>query len=169
MSWQSWEKAAESGPEALFMKGIGYFIMIAIMVALVVMPVGCVLGWLKGAAEVVQQELNPQALLKKYQWFKDASAALDAKEASIKVYLVRFENLKKAYGAEPRSKWSREDREQSNLWESELAGIKASYNSLSAEYNSKMAQINWAFCNAGELPRGADKVLPREYRQYLDN
>ena len=53
------------------------------------------------------------------------------------------------------------------IWHSEVAGIKASYNSLAAEYNSQMAKFNWQFCNAGTLPQGATEVLPREHKPYI--
>jgi hypothetical protein len=50
--------------------------------------------------------------------------------------------------------------------ESEVAGVKASYNSLAAEYNANMVKVHWAFCNAGDLPAGAAEALPREYKPY---
>ena len=119
------------------------------------------------AVDVGMEEAGPRALLKKYQWFKDASAQLDKKQADIKVYEARFKSMEEGYKGQRRSEWAREDREQYNLWTSELAGIKASYNGLAAEYNSAMAKINWAFCNQGDLPKGADQPLPREYKPYV--
>ena len=62
--------------------------------------------------------------------------------------------------------WPREDREQFNLWEQEVAGIKASYNMLAADYNAQMAKFNWAFAERGKLPEGATDPLPREYKPY---
>lgn len=46
-------------------------------------------------------------------------------------------------------------------------GLKASYNSLSADYNARMAEVNWAFTNVGKLPHGESQTLPREYRDYI--
>jgi hypothetical protein len=137
------------------------FVAVVVFVAL-----ANILGWFGNGAQVVQQEFSPSAMLQKYQWFKDASAQLDAKVADMQVYDKRFRSLKEAYGSEPRSKWSREDREQFNIWQSELAGIKASYNSLAGEYNAQMAKFNWRFANAGQLPAGATVPLPREYKPY---
>jgi len=117
-------------------------------------------------AEVAQKELGPKALLRKYEWFKDAAAALDSKKASIDVYEGRFARLKEEYKGKSRSDWSREDREQSNLWEQEVAGIKASYNSLAADYNAAMAKANWNFCEVGTLPPGATTPLPRAFKPY---
>jgi hypothetical protein len=119
------------------------------------------------AADVAVDEAGPRALLKKYQWFKDASAQLDKKQADVKVYEARFKSMEESYKGHQRIEWAREDREQYNLWTSEVAGIKASYNGLAAEYNAAMVKINWAFCNKGELPKGAEQPLPREYKPYI--
>lgn len=142
--------------------------------AIVAIAILCAAIWgisifFRGAAEtadVAQEQFGARALLHKYEWFKDASAALDRKRADIEVYRKRMDDLKASNDGQPRSKWAREDREQSNLWSSELAGIKASYNQLAAEYNSEMAKFNWRFANRGELPQGAGNPLPREYKPY---
>lgn len=123
------------------------------------------------AAQVAHDELGPKALLAKYTWLKEAHAQLDKKQADIKVYDDRFAHLKEAYTDAkgkpmPRSQWAREDREQANMWESEYAGVVASYNDLAAQYNAKMSEVNWSFCNVGTLPKGADEPLPREYAPY---
>lgn len=122
------------------------------------------------AVQVAHDELGPRAVLAKYVWLKDAHAQLDKKKADIAVYDKRFADLKEQYTENgkllPRTKWAREDREQANMWETEYAGVVASYNDLAATYNAKMAEANWAFCNVGTLPRGAEETLPREYAPY---
>lgn len=132
---------------------------------------GCAIGLFTGAAHdgaaVIKKELYPTALLAKYEWFKDAAAALDAKAATIKVYEGRFAALNEAYAGVKRRDWPRDDREHFALMQSELAGVKASYNLLAAEYNSQMAKMNWAFTNVGQVPQGG-APLPREYRVYLE-
>lgn len=119
-------------------------------------------------AEVVDQELGPKALLKKYEWFKNAAASLDEKNAGIKVLQKRLDSLKEEYGDSPRSKWAREDREQWNQSSSELAGLKLSFNELAAEYNAQMSKANWAFTEVGSLPKGATTPLPRSYKPYVE-
>lgn len=141
---------------------VGVLAVIAILMVLVLPMRIC-----NEAVDVGMEEAGPRALLKKYQWFKDASAQLDKKTADIKVYEARFKSMDEGYKGQRRSEWAREDREQFNLWTSEVAGIKASYNGLAAEYNAAMAKINWAFCNQGDLPKGADVPLPREYKPYI--
>lgn len=123
------------------------------------------------AVQVAHDELGPRALLNKYMLLKEMHAQLDKKKADIAVYDRRFTNLKEQYTDEkgkpiPRIKWAREDRDQANMWEAEYAGVVASYNDLAAQYNAKMAEVNWSFCNVGTLPKGADEPLPREYAPY---
>ena len=120
------------------------------------------------AKDTLFQETKASTLLKKYNWFKDASAQLDKKIADIAVYEMKNKSITDAYIGVKRSEWARDDREQLSVWQSELAGVKASYNSLSAEYNSQMSKIQWRFCNVGDLPAGATQPLPREYKPYID-
>lgn len=133
--------------------------------------VGCALGLIGGVATntaaVIQKEFYPDALLRKYEWFKDASAALDKKSADMGVYDARLKSLSEQYVGVKRAAWARDDREQSSIWQSELAGIKASYNQLAAEYNAEMVKFNWRFTNVGDVPQGG-KPLPREYRPYVE-
>lgn len=123
--------------------------------------------YVNDASDTTFNEFKPSALLKKYSDFKDMAAQLDQKLASLKVYEQRFTDLKDQYKGVSRKDWARDDREQYNLWQSEQAGIKASYNDLAAQYNANMAKFNYRFCNTGTLPQGATVPLPREYRAYL--
>jgi two-component SAPR family response regulator len=140
---------------------LAFFAFIALWIASIAFD------WFGQAVQVVQQEVAPAELLRKYSWFKNAAAALDDKAASIDLYGKRVKNFEEMYKGTPRKDWPRDDREQYGQITTELLGLKASFNSLAAEYNAQMAKINWRFCNVGDLPRGADKVLPREYRAYL--
>ena len=128
---------------------------------------GYSLGWFDEAARVTQKEFGPRAMLQKYEWFKDAASQLEKKQADITVYEARILGMDETYKSLPRQNWPREDREQYNIWSSEVAGVKASYNALASEYNAQMAKFNWSFANAGELPKGADKPLPREFKPYI--
>ena len=130
---------------------------------------GLIGGAANNAAQVVKKEFYPDALLRKYEWFKDASAMLDKKQADFKVYQVRLDTLAEAYKGLKRNEWPRDDREQHAIWSSEVAGIKASYNSLAAEYNAEMVKFNWRFTNIGDMPPGASTPLPREYKPYAEN
>lgn len=140
---------------------LGYLMFLAI-----VLFCGC--DWFRESKQVAQEELGPKELLRKYEWFKDASSQLDKKKADIKVYQKRITTMSDGYTDLPRNKWPREDREQYNLWQSEVAGIKASYNTLAAEYNAQMSKMNWRFTNVGELPKGAETPLPREFKPYQE-
>lgn len=141
---------------------------ITVMVAILMMATiftSC--RYVNDAKDTAFKEFKPSALLKKYEDFKEIAATLDKKLADLKVYESRFQDLKEQYAGMKRTEWAREDREQYNLWSSEQAGIKASYNDLAAQYNANMAKFNYAFCNIGTLPRGAAEPLPREFKPYL--
>jgi len=126
-------------------------------------------GWFAEGAQVAKEEFGPRASLAKYEWFKDAAATLEAKQATIKVLQTRQDQMVADYTGTPRIKWPRTDLEQYNLWGQEVAGVKASYNSLAAEYNAQMAKFNWAFAEKGNLPKGATNPLPREFKSYTEN
>ena len=138
-------------------------ISIASLIIILVVLSGC------GITKVAKDEFSASALLSKYEWFKDASAKLDKKQADIQVYQVRLNNLESMYEGEARKDWARADINNYNLWQSEVAGVIASFNSLAAEYNSQMSKFNWQFANAGTLPAGADVPLPKEYKPYKIN
>jgi len=141
------------------------FFVLAVFVVIGIF--GYALGWFGEAAKVAQDEFGPRAILDKYMWFKDAAAQLEKKQADITVYDGRIKAMSESYKDLARQKWPREDREQYNVWSSEVAGVKASYNTLAAEYNAQMAKFNWRFANVGELPKGADQPLPREFKPYV--
>lgn len=148
-------------------------VMLAIVTIMGMVLIGKIiifpLIWANQAIEVVQEEVSPRELLRKYEWFKDAAASLDQKRANISTYESRLVALERSYNGDPRSKWAREDREQFNLWVSEIAGTKGAYNLLASEYNAQMSKINWAFTNVGMLPKGATNPLPREFKPYIIN
>jgi hypothetical protein len=165
--WKDYEEAAEHGPVRLALKVIKTIVLFLLVLVSIAAGVNYGCRWISNAGDTAFRELSPSAMLKKYEWFKDASAQLDKKQADIRVYDARLTSLAEAYKGEPRSKWPRDDREQHSLWSSESAGVRASFNSLAAEYNAQMAKINWAFCNVGQLPAGANVPLPREYKPYV--
>lgn len=140
---------------------------ITLIIISLLLVVSC--GWFSEAGQVAREEFGPRALLKKYEWFKDASAQLDKKRADIKVYQVRIDSMKTDYEGTARKDWDRTDKEQMSVWQAEVAGVKASYNGLAAEYNSAMVQFHKKMLNCGEIPQGAVEQLPRNYKPYIDS
>ena len=138
--WDKYGDAAEKGPMAIFMK---VFLLIVVM-SVLISGTGYVFGWFGEAAGVARDEFGPKAALRKYEWFKDAAAQLQAKKKSIEVYEVRAKTLRDDYEGVARKDWDRTDKEQVNQWTVEVAGLKASYNSLAAEYNSASSKFNWS-------------------------
>lgn len=121
----------------------------------------------RDAAVVARQELGPQALNAKYEWFKDSWAALDGKRATLGELDIKIRRLRADYEGVKRNEWSRVDLSAVNQWETERDAILASYNELAALYNAEMAKWHTAFVNAGTLPAGGDGDIPREVRPYL--
>jgi len=114
------------------------------------------------SVDVIKQQVDPTELLRKYELFKDESAQLDAKAASIKIKQHQIADMKGL-------PLDRTNREQLMIWQQELGGMQYSFNALAADYNSQMSKINYAFCNVGQLPQGAITPLPREYKPYQEN
>jgi hypothetical protein len=151
--WDSYERAADKGPWQIGVKGI---LLVAGFTALT-MLIGIPFGWFSETAAVAKREFGAKAAIEKYEWFKDASAQLSKKQADIAVYEQRIKALQETYANLPRQQWPREDREQMNVWTSEVAGVRASYNSLAAEYNAAASKFNWQSFNSS---------LPQEFRPY---
>lgn len=164
MSWERFGDRVERGPVSAMFALAG----LLLIGSLIFVPLGCILGWFGEAADVSREELGPRTMLKRYTWFKDAAAAIDSRFSSIKIYEARMKRVEDNYKDVPRSKWARQDVDDYNLASMELAGMKAAYNSLAADYNAAMAKENWRFTNVGSLPQGADVPLPREFKLYLD-
>ena len=122
---------------------------------------------LLAGCSTAEKEFGPAALLKKYEMFKDMAAALDAKKADLEVAEGRLRSLEKRYEGVAAKDWPRHDSERLSVWEQEVVGLKLSYNRLAADYNAAMAKENYRFCNQGDLPRGADRPLPREFATYI--
>lgn len=170
-SYKAYESDAESNPFRFITRiivglfGLGFLVTVGSCVfTMATAPIAVA----NAVIETVKQEFSPQVLLEKYEWFKDAAASLDKKRADIGVYDRRVASIRDGYGTTPRREWARDDREQLSIWQSEVAGIKASYNQLAAEYNAQMAKFNWRFTEVGNLPRGASVPLPREYKPYIE-
>ena len=113
------------------------------------------------AVRTVAKEYRLSSTLVKYEWFKDASQALQAKEQTIKIYEARQAALESQYKDVARKDWARSDAEQSNVWSQELAGLKGSYNLLAAEYNSNMSKVNWRYASTDN----AQIALPRQFTE----
>lgn len=109
-------------------------------------------------ANTVYTEFSPSALLKKYEQFKDLSAAIDKKRADIEMYRVEIESV---------TVESKEDKEYLLMKKNELIGIISVHNSLCSEYNAKMSKFNYRFTNVGDLPYSNAEPLPREIKPYI--
>jgi len=166
--WNDLEEQIEKGPKSAFNLAIKVILLVMLLVA-VLGGISYIGGFFTETGQVIKEEFGPRAMLEKYEWFKDAAAELDKKNADIQVYQSRLNSMKESYEGLKRWEWGRTDKEQFNLWNQEVAGVVASFNGLAAEYNSQMAKFNWKFANKGMLPQGANEPLPREFKTYQIN
>lgn len=158
--WEAYANDIAQGPKSTFgvlLKGSLALILLGVILS----GVGMVTGWFGEAATVARQEFGPKAMLTKYEWFKDASAALDKKQANITVYSSRLST----FNGMSRKDMDRTDKTQQAQWLAEVAGVKASYNSLAADWNSQISKFHWKpFLS--DLPPGAKILLTKEYAPY---
>ena len=127
-------------------------LLLLVPMIIVLMLVSGGLGFLGNAQKTAAKEFSPEAMLKKYEWFKDASNQIEKKENDIKMYQNNLVVMKTGYEGEKRKDWDRTDKEQFNQWNTELAGVKASYNGLVAEYNAQSSKFNWGAFNTENIP-----------------
>ena len=109
------------------------------------------------AQDVVHKEFSPSAMLKKYEYFKNLSSAIDEKRATIDVYESQLKGIK-----------NHEDFQYQQV-QAEMMGLISMHNSLCSEYNSAMSKFNYAFCNKGDLPATNLEPLPREIKPYISS
>lgn len=139
----------------------------------IVMVAGVLTAVLTGAIIVTECSDTPnlQEMQRRYEWFKNAAASLNKLQTDIGVYETRLKTLNESYTGKPRSDWPRDDRQLHGQIMAEVAGVKAQYNALAANYNAKIEKWIWVlYPNVDSLPQGADKVLDkvlrREYKPY---
>jgi hypothetical protein len=109
-------------------------------------------------ADTIHKEFSSSALLKKYEYFKDLSAAIDSKRADLNAYKANLQD------------YNTKDKDDKFYYEqskAEAMGILMIYNQLVADYNAGMSKFNYSFCNVGTLPASNLEPLPRQYKPYL--
>ncbi len=126
---------------------LGFFFLISTLLF--------IMGYCSNGAQVAMKEYSPSAMLKKYEYFKDMSAAIDSKRANIDLQRQALEM------------YSREDPNY-QITQAELLGIISIHNDLCSEYNSAMSKFNYRFCNKGTLPESNLTPLPKEMKPYIN-
>lgn len=99
---------------------------------------------------VAEDQFAPDALLHKYEWFKN-------QHNSIKQIGVRTDQSKQAVEDYKRmmgdpSKWNFSQHEEYGRLSTTHSGYLSQYNALAAEYNSQSSKFNWDFVKTNELP-----------------
>jgi len=131
------------------------YLKVVAFIMFIIIPTVLVLNMCGDAANVVQKEYSPSAMLKKYEYFKDLSSAIDEKRATIEVYQSQLSTI------------TDHESFQYQQSQTEMMGLISMHNSLCSEYNSAMSKFNYAFCNKGELPTSNLEPLPREIKPYI--
>lgn len=98
---------------------------------------------LNGAIDVAKKEFAPEVMLRKYEWFKDAAAGLEAMDANLAGMESKIRSMEDGYAGVSRKDWDRWDKQQYNIWQAELMGVKQVYNSIAADYNAQSNKFNW--------------------------
>ncbi len=125
------------------------FIVVCLFLAgLGIKAAGIVGGFVGGAMDVVQQEFNPQEIQRKYLWFKQSHAALDAKDQNIKNILAMIDEV----SAVPRDQRTEDDTFELRQNRTVLMGMKANFNKMASEYNANVSTWNWGYFDKGEYP-----------------
>ena len=124
---------------------------------------GTILRGCDDAAKTVNKEFNASTLLKKYEDFKNLSAAIDEKRAEIEMYQSEIQEMSENKSMDKDDKFYLQQRK------SELLGIISIHNGLCADYNSAMSKFNYRFTNRGDLPATNLEPLPREIKPYINN
>lgn len=148
------------------MKTFGYivaFILGFFVLSLLLRGCGFASGWMNDAQKTAHKEFDPSALLKKYEQFKDISAAIDKKRADIDLYTAEIREMNQDKDMDRDDKFYLQQRK------SELLGIIAVHNDLCSQYNSAMSKFNYRFCNRGDMPVTNLEPLPREYKPYINS
>lgn len=109
-------------------------------------------------ANIIHKEFSASALLKKYEYFKDLSAAIDNKRADLNAYRENLKDYKVK---------DKDDKFYYEQSKAEAMGILMMHNQLVSEYNAGMSKFNYSFCNVGTLPASNLEPLPREHKPYL--
>lgn len=114
------------------------------------------------ATEVAHKEFDASALLKKYEYFKNMSGAIDKYRADIDMYRSEISENDVAVK-------DKDDKFYLQQRKSELLGIISMHNALCSQYNTAMSKFNYRFTNVGDLPATNLQPLPREYKPYINN
>lgn len=116
-------------------------------------------NWLDSGAKVIQNEFSPEAMLKKYEWFKVQSARIQKAQEDIKNLKIESDvtgQYEKDNGKD-HSKWSplalNSYQEELSLNKQQRLAQVSNTNGLIAEYNAQSAKFNWAgFKTRDDLP-----------------
>jgi len=95
-------------------------------------------------------QIGPDALLKKYEWFKNQYEAIQQIDARLKA--SDLEKTEFRAQSPDMSKWDWHQHESYDRLVATRAGYLSQYNALVAEYNAQSKKFNWEFVKTRDLP-----------------
>ncbi len=123
-------------------------LVVWVLVAVLICGIGSIaatsMGFFTDAVATAKKEFSGSAMLKKYEWFKDAAEQIRKKKADVTMYQSRIDRFGSIDNLD------RTDRESLMVWEQELLGVRASLNGLVAEYNAQSSKFNWSAFDTNE-------------------
>lgn len=152
MSWKSFDKAAEDGPESLFLWAVPRIVIAVVAIAVIVVALAFASNPFRQAAVIVNKTIDADNVIANYEWFKrryQDIQSIDQKIASASAAVDQFKS-----DAGDREKWKREDREEYSRLSSICLGLTQQRSDLAAEYNARSRMVNRSVFKAGdtELP-----------------
>lgn len=129
-----------------------------LLIAIFLAFVGYNLNWFSDKEITVSP--GPKAeLMMKYSWFKTTADLLRKQQAEIKAYESKIRTMARDYAELSRNQWPRDDQDKYNSWVERAAGLKAEYNSLATEYNSRQTSLG-----LGPADENEEEPLPRHFQ-----
>jgi len=146
MSWNSYGKAAEKGPGAIFWK----VFMLGLTAVIILSAAGFFLGWFGEAVKVAKDEFGPEKALAKYEWFIDQANGIEKMDQDVILYEERVKNVASKYQGygDNMANWAPHIQVQFNKEkqqaDEDLLAIASQRNNLVKEYNAQSGKFNWA-------------------------
>lgn len=165
-SAEDWGKRLQDDSEGAAKSIVWKVILFIVLLAVVLSVAGWVLGWFSKAGQVAQQQFGPDAMLKKYEWFKEQSAAIKKMEADIDMFKQREQKVKEQYAGygDDMTKWPPDVRVQYNhaaeQSRDDRLAVTSQRNNLVRDYNAASSKFNWEpFLKNADRPDQSYKEL----------
>jgi len=136
MSWESYDRAVEKGPMAIFWK----ILLLVIAISVIVGVINFVAIPLIQGKRIVEKTLDADNVIYNYEWFKRQFRAVNAIDKKIALQQEAVTNFEKSAG--PRKEWTFEDKTEHARISSIVTGLGQQRADMVAEYNARANMAN---------------------------